>query len=98
MQTFNSFNELVAANSQTPLVSDMSVFNELPTDWQKQLDKSVDATDTALEILYELERHSDTSALRKQAGDTRTLLVRYGASIAKLVKNQDAHSTSSTNQ
>jgi len=29
MQTYNSFNDLVAAQSASPLVSDMSVFNEI---------------------------------------------------------------------
>ena len=41
MQTYNSFNEMAAAQSASPLVSDMSVFNADTVDMQKWNDDIV---------------------------------------------------------
>jgi len=42
MQTFDSFNALVAAQSETPLVSDMSVFNGSWSNFERNEDHSKD--------------------------------------------------------
>jgi arginyl-tRNA--protein-N-Asp/Glu arginylyltransferase len=80
MQTYNSFNQLAAANSTTPLQSQMSVFNEtieMPKDikefyalwkkYKKQRDSiSVGSVSSDEQYKKLLERRQEIDAILKQ--------------------------------
>jgi len=52
MQTFNSFNELVAAQGASPLVSNMSVFN-LSLEQSNKIESTIQAAHDSLKQIYE---------------------------------------------